>query len=160
MRRSIAFVLVALLAACGGGTSPTAPSSVVPLTAALQSALQLALQDERHAEAIYALVLADHGDVTPFRNIVRAEGQHAIAIEGLYRNRGLAVPPVSVPASNVPRFATLQAACAASVDAEIANIALYDEFLQLALPADIRNVFTNNRRASVDNHLPAFSRCR
>lgn len=159
MRRLAAVSLIALFTACSGST-PSAPSNQAPLTAELHSALQLALLDERHAQAIYEQVLADHGDVTPFRNIVRAEGQHATAIEGLYRNRGLSVPAVSVPTSNIPRFATLQVACAASAEAEVANIVLYDQFLQLALPADVRTVFTNNRRASADNHLPAFSRCR
>jgi hypothetical protein len=159
MRRLATVSLLTLFAACGG-SSPSAPSSQVSLTAELQSSLQLALQDERHAQAIYEQVLADHGDVTPFRNIVRAEGQHATAIEGLYRTRGLAVPTVQVSATTVPRFTTLQAACAASADAEIANIALYDQFLQQVLPTDVRTVFTNNRRASLDNHLPAFSRCR
>ena len=28
------------------------------------------------------------------------------------------------------------------------------------LPADVRQVFTNNRAASLNNHLPAFDRCK
>jgi hypothetical protein len=164
MRRTIALLLVVGLAACDTTATSepgtTVPANAAPLTSELQSALQLALLDERHAQAIYEHVLADHGTVMPFANIVRAEGQHATAIEGLYRNRGLTVPTVTVPTADVPRFATLSAACAASADAEIANIALYDQFLQLSLPNDVRTVFTNNRRASVDNHLPAFTRCR
>lgn len=159
MRRSLVLSLVVALAACDT-TSTIAPTNSAPRTAELQAALGLALLDERHAQAIYEHVLADHGTVMPFANIVRAEGQHATAIEGLYRNRGLTVPTVTVPTADVPRFATLSAACAASADAEIANIARYDQLLQLALPNDVRTVFTNNRRASVDNHLPAFSRCR
>jgi hypothetical protein len=47
----------------------------------------------------------------------------------------------------------------AAVGAEQENIALYDDFLKLDLPRDVRNVFTNNRRASLKNHLPAFQNC-
>jgi hypothetical protein len=36
---------------------------------------------------------------------------------------------------------------------------MYDRLLPLELPADVRQVFTNNRRASLVNHLPAFESC-
>ena len=58
------------------------------------------------------------------------------------------------------RFATVTAACAAGVVAEQENIAMYDRLLLTELPNDVRNVFTNNRRASLDRHLPAFESCR
>jgi len=71
----------------------------------------------------------------------------------------MAVPASEWDADNVPRFSTLAAACAAAVDAELANIAIYDGFFALDLPADVRTVFENNRRASLQKHLPAFERC-
>jgi hypothetical protein len=43
--------------------------------------------------------------------------------------------------------------------AERENIAMYDDLLRGDLPADVRQVFSNNRSASVTNHLPAFERC-
>jgi hypothetical protein len=123
--------------------------------------LGVTLQDEYHAMWIYQRVLADHGAGTfPFVNIVRAEANHAAAIGRLYDARGLAAPSSAWNLDNVPRFETTALACAAAADAEVANIELYDEYLRLDLPADVRTVFVNNRQASLANHLPAFQRCR
>jgi hypothetical protein len=36
---------------------------------------------------------------------------------------------------------------------------MYDDMLRLSLPSDVRQVFENNRSASLVNHLPAFERC-
>ena len=157
---SFAVALAATLAACSSTSTTVVAPNATPLTTELRSALELALLDERHAEAIYVQVLTDHGDITPFRNIVNAERQHAAAIEQLFRNRGLAVPTITPDPAAVPRFAAVSSACAAAADAEVANVELYDRYLGWTLPADVRTVFTNNRRASVENHLPAFTRCR
>jgi hypothetical protein len=51
------------------------------------------------------------------------------------------------------------AACAAGVVAERENIAIYDRYVGLALPQDVRQVFESNRAASLNNHLPAFEQC-
>ncbi len=67
---------------------------------------------------------------------------------------------VAMNAGNVPTFASVASACAVAADAEVANIALYDALLALELPTDVRTVFVNNRRASLEAHLPAFNRCR
>ena len=129
-------------------------------TAEVLAAMALTLQDEYHAENIYQRVLADFGQVFPFSRIVNAEQRHSAAIARLYRNRSLEVPTSDWNLGNVPRFDSVQAACAAAVQAEIDNIALYDTFLDMELPTDVRNVFTNNRAASLHNHLPAFEACR
>lgn len=73
--------------------------------------------------------------------------------------RGLPVPASLVTVATVPHFPTVREACAAGVVAEGENIALYDRFLAGDLPDDVRQVFSNNRRASLDNHLPAFLAC-
>lgn len=164
------FVLVLGFAAAGCGStadSPTAPTGTTEAVASpsattfsLTGALVDAIQDEYHAEAVYQGVLADFGSVWPFANIIRAEQNHAAALASLFRARGLAVPERAWTISNVPRFSTLQAACGAAADAEVANVAVYDRYLGEALPDDVRRVFTNNRAASLDNHLPAFNRCK
>jgi len=74
-------------------------------------------------------------------------------------NRGLPIPESNRTLDKVPEFDTVVAACAAAVVAEVENIALYDELLALDLPRDVRNVFTNIRAASLNNHLPAFEAC-
>ena len=129
-------------------------------TAEVLAAMALTLQDEYHAENIYRRVLADFGQVFPFSRIVNAEQRHSSAIAGLYRNRSLEVPTSEWNLGNVPRFESIREACTAAAQAEIDNIALYDTYLELELPNDVRNVFTNNRAASLHNHLPAFEACR
>lgn len=117
-------------------------------------------QDERHAEMIYERVLADFGPVRPFVNIVEAERKHASSVAFLLTSRGLEVPESLWTTENVPRFSSVALACAAAADAEVENVSLYDRYLALELPADVRTVFQNNRAASQNNHLPAFNRCR
>jgi len=129
-------------------------------TAEILAAMALAIQDEYHAENVYQRVLTDFGQVFPFSRIVNAEQRHSSAIAGLYRNRSLEVPTSEWNLGNVPRFESIREACAAAAQAEIDNIALYDRYLEWELPTDVRNVFTNNRAASLHNHLPAFEACR
>jgi hypothetical protein len=128
-------------------------------TADLVNAMEHAIQDEYHAEAVYRRVIADFGAVWPFANIVQAEVRHSQAVAGLFRNRGIDVPASEWNLDNVPRFGNLAEACTAAAQAERDNIALYDELLETALPRDVENVFTNNRRASLEAHLPAFESC-
>jgi hypothetical protein len=52
---------------------------------------------------------------------------------------------------------TLKNAFASGVQGEIENISLYNRFLSLNLPTDVRTVFTQSRNASM-NHLNAFER--
>ena len=156
-----AIVLLAvalLLGACDSGTSPVAP--VTDASAALPDMLLASIHDEYHAEAIYEGVLEDFGVVLPFANIVDAETRHSLAIARLYQNRGWEVPVDPWSPENVPHFGSLSDACTAGVEGELANIAIYDELLaESGLPADVVQVFTSNRSASLDRHLPAFQRC-
>jgi len=129
------------------------------ITDEVLDAMNQSIQDEYHAEFVYARVIADFGDVQPFYNIINAEQRHSEAVGRVFINHELAVPASEWNLGNVPSFGSLPAACAAAVEAEIANIALYDEILTLELPQDARNVFTNIRAASLEKHLPAFEAC-
>lgn len=142
--------------ACGSDEGPAAPLGTDQELAVVMNG---AIQDEYHAEEVYLKVLDDFGDVLPFYNIVVAEVRHSASIAGLFGNRGWTVPVSEWNRDNVPGFATLARACAAGVEAEQANIALYDELLEGDLPADVERVFVNVRAASLNNHLPAFERC-
>lgn len=154
MLRILAFGLLASLAACD-----TASQTSTDLSAEVRTSLDGLLLDEYQAEAIYARVLQDFGDVRPFSNIIGAEQRHASALETLYGRYGLDVPANPHSATTVDGYASVQAACAAGVDAEIANAALYEAILEYEMPADVRQVVTSNRDASLYNHLPAFQRC-
>lgn len=155
---TVAALVLTTLAACdttSSPTGPTAPAAAAPLV----SLLERAIQDEYRAEAIYQGVLSDFGQVPPFVNVLNAEERHSTAIGRLFTSRSLAVPASASSVATVPHFDSVAAACGAGVVAERENIALYDELLRGELPADARQVFANNRSASLLNHLPAFTRC-
>jgi len=138
--------------ACTGPVGPD-PSDLLPI-------LERAVQEEYGAEMLYRSVLASFGeDSAPFAAIVDAEARHVLALAQLFERRGL-VTPGWVPVG-FPSFASLAEACAAGVAAEQADAAFYAPYLERGdLPLDVRNVFTNLQAASLQNHLPAFERCR
>jgi hypothetical protein len=152
--------VAALMAgACDSPRSPLSPTPVTVVTSDLLAALDLGIQDEYRAEAIYQGVVNDFGPVLPFTMVLTAELRHSSTIAQLYAKRGLPAPVSQSTVNTVPHFATVREACAAGVVAERENIALYDRLLGGELPDDVRQVFSNNRRASLDNHLPAFVGC-
>ncbi len=171
--RAGSFAALLALGACGSsdllapGDPPATHSETVSASAStavvsdaeLLEIFHVTLDDEYRAEAIYLGVMKDFGSVLPFRNIAKAERQHAKNVLALYAARGLTAPANPWTTANVPRYATLKAACQAGVTAELENIALYDRYLTLTLPADVVNVLIRNRRASLKAHLPAFRRC-
>ena len=144
----------AALTACANASEP------VPLPAEQdRAALQMALDDEYKAEATYRAVLDKFGeDVRPFTNIIRAEQHHAQMAAAQMQRLGMAVPgnpylgTIAAPES-------LLAACQEGRDAEIANIALYDEILPNVRDPQVRAILGQLQAASRDRHLPAFERC-
>jgi len=152
----IAVALVGLLAA--------GPAWSKSLTAEARSALDAALQDERHAEAVYDAVLRKFGDVRPFSNIIVAERRYQAMLIDLHKAYGISVPDngYATGALTAPVApATLAEACKIGIEAEIANRDLYDRTLLPAVAAypDVTQVMQRLRDASEENHLPAFRRC-
>ena len=133
-----------------------------PDPADIATLLAEALQEEYKAEMLYRSVLADlrrrDGAIRPDR---QAEARHVEALQTLFTRRQIAAPASAwAPASFAP-FASVPLACAAGVAAEREDAAFYTPYLpRTDLPQDVRNVFTNLQRASLENHLPAFERCR
>jgi hypothetical protein len=121
-------------------------------------ALTEALDDEYKAWATYDQVIADFGEVTPFRHIREAEARHIAALRTLFARYALAVPENPWP-GRVPRFASLTEACAAGVAAEIENAGLYERLLSATGRPDILGVFRRLQAASQERHLRAFERC-
>jgi hypothetical protein len=135
---------------------------VPPGPADLAEILDLALQEEYRAEALYGSVLEDFGATTlPFAAIADAEATHVAALKRLIARREWVAPASLWEAGSFPAFDSLPAACAAGVQAERDDAALYDRYLvpRDDLPQDVVTVFTNLRAASLENHLPAFERC-
>lgn len=128
------------------------------ITEAEKKALHEALADEYKAEALYTKVIEKHGEVRPFINIIRSEQQHSASLINLYNAFGLEVLK-NTYFDTVEAPATVQEACQIGVDAEIANMQMYDRLLEQAENQDIRRVFENLSAASENKHLPAFERC-
>jgi hypothetical protein len=124
-----------------------------------QQALIAALEDERHAQALYQAVMERHGSIRPFVNIQKAEKKHEAFLLPLFKKYGIAVPENKWNDKKIEVPATLTECCKQGVEAEKANIAMYDKFLKFVKEPDIRQVFTYLRNASKNNHLPAFERC-
>ncbi len=120
--------------------------------------LFMALDDEYKAWSVYDQVIADFGAVRPFTSIQKAEENHIAALVTLFERYGLEVPANTWP-GNVPVFESLDDACAAGVQAEIDNAALYDQLFSMVDNPDIERVFAALQRASEAKHLPAFERC-
>ena len=135
-----------------------------------QSVLPIEVQDaglealvgaegEYAAYATYAAILEVYGDENPFANIRASEARHIEALKQI-----LDLYEVPYPVDN-PYLGTIQApedlaaAAQAGVDAEIANVALYERQLEtVADYLDILEVFINLLAASQEKHLPAFRR--
>jgi hypothetical protein len=156
------------VAALALGLAVAVPASAatvrtLALDAAAIAAIEVALDDERHAAATYAGVIGAFGPVRPFVNILRAEHTHEARLVDLLVRAGVAVPPdpYKTGGKTVKAPQTLAAACQTGVKAEIANAALYDEDLlpKVTGNAEVTAAFVALRDASTRNHLPAFQRC-
>lgn len=126
---------------------------------ALKRALDTALDDERHAIAFYDAVMQEHGQRRPFANIINAERRHAAALLAQYERLGLKAPPDrwAEHAFEIPE--TFREACAASAEAEVANVEMYDALIESADDERVEAVFERLRWAPAERHLPAFLRC-
>jgi hypothetical protein len=121
--------------------------------------LRWAAEDEYIARGEYEAIMKKFGTMRPYENIMAAEEQHLAWLKAEYQTRGMAFP-ADGSASNVVVPSTLKQAAQAGVDAEIANIRMYESFLahsELAKPenASAKTLFEQLKRAS-ENHLRAF----
>jgi len=145
---SLAILAPTLLPAEGPPPQPLRKSSV--------EALQVLLEDGRKTEALYAAVIKKHGEVRPFSNIIQAERHHQRALEGLMQAHGVEVPPNLWQSKTAKSPDSFAAACQASAQAEIENVALYDQLMKTVVEPDLLAVFERLRWASQERHLPAF----
>ena len=125
----------------------------------LEDMLTAALLDEYLAQATYQEIILAYGEVKPFTNIVVAEQQHINLLLPLFETYGITVPE-NEAASQVVLPDSIASALATGVEAEKANIAMYEAFLaQDNLNDDVRSVFELLKTASI-HHLAAFSKDR
>ncbi|SHM77639.1 ferritin family protein [Gracilibacillus kekensis] len=122
----------------------------------LSQMLIYAIQDEYLAQARYNNIIGTFGNVPTFIRIREAELRHISALLPLFERYQVPLPN-DISASFVTTPENLKAAYAAGVQGEIDNIAMYERFLSINIPNDVRTVFTQLRNASL-NHLAAFER--
>ncbi|MEA5599187.1 DUF2202 domain-containing protein [Rivularia sp. UHCC 0363] len=123
-----------------------------------RQAMRAALDDEYKAKAFYTAVIKKFGEVRPFSNIVHAEGRHTRRWQTLFSQYGLPVPADSY-VGQVEAPGTLAAACEMAIASEVANVQMYDEFLEFVTEPNLRDTFSQLRYVSQNNHKPAFERC-
>ena len=128
-----------------------------PLSEAEASALLEAVEEEYGAAALYKSVIDTYGEVYPFSGIYQSELNHAGALVRQAEKYGIEVPQYSF--TDLPVFDSLEAACAAGVQAEIADAALYDSLMAVTEHTDLIRVYENLQRASLESHLPRFESC-
>ncbi len=142
-----------------GGTTAGTGYVLTPLTDAEKDALTQAILEEYGALNLYQSVIDQFGQVYPFTQIVLSEQKHVDALTRQAVKYGVTVP-ANPGLSTAPVFATLSDACAAGVDAEIADAALYDTLKPLTTHTDLLRVYNNLQRASLKGHLPSFEACK
>jgi hypothetical protein len=147
------------VASASGGDLWGARAAAADSDRSVDEMLRYAIQDEYLARAEYQAIMRKLGDVRPFSNIVGSEESHIAWLKDAYAAEGLSVP-ADEAASRVAVPPTLKDALQAGVDAEVANIAMYDSFIVSKLMAkaenaDLRALFARLRDAS-KNHLAAF----
>lgn len=124
--------------------------------AALEQMLIYAIQDEYLARAEYEYLINELDAGNPFTNIIKAEENHISMLIPLFEKYEFEVP-VDTSSEHLIDVESINAALETGVQAEIDNIAMYEQFLEAELPDDIREVFVELRDGS-KNHLAAFQR--
>ncbi len=144
------------MAACGDDSvQPTPPQ----LTAPAKAALDEAMQDAHRTYYTYQVATSDFGTTGPFSTIMNTERAYTNTLSDLYRNRGVTPPASQWNAGNVPRFQNLQEACMAAEEGEVATAMMFERFLRLGLPDDVRQTFSNLRLTAHEQHRLAFRNC-
>jgi len=116
-------------------------------------------EGEYAAYATYAAIIETYGEANPFTNIMASEARHIEALTSILDAYGVPYQEENPYLGTIGVPESLAAAAQAGVDAEIANVALYQEQLEaVADYPDIYNVFINLQSASLNQHLPAFER--
>lgn len=152
-------IATTILTTSGLVMAATAPSGALAAAQdtsyTLSEMITYAMEDENLAKAEYAAIIAKYGSQRPYSNIIRAEDNHIAQLQPLFAAYKVTVP--AAPSAEVTLPATLAETYQIGITAETNNIAMYESFLKLDLPADVKLVFTNLKNAS-EKHLAAFER--
>ena len=122
-------------------------------TTELKSMLDILYQDEYNTKSTYEEIIDEFGPNILYNNLIQAEAQHMNALERIYTRYDIQIPNMDARTPNLPD--NLLDTYTLGKEAEEANIALYDKYLDEDLPEDIRFTFERLMNASY-HHLDAF----
>lgn len=125
-------------------------------TYTIEEMLNYAIEDEYKARAEYELIIEKMDGGRPFTNIVRSEETHISMLKPLFEANDIALPKDNA-SEHIVMPENIDAALEIGVQAEIDNIAMYEQLLSQDLPEDIESAFQRLKAAS-ENHLEAFKR--
>ena len=123
-------------------------------TTELKSMLDILYQDEYNTKSTYEEIIDEFGPNILYNNLIQAEAQHMNALERIYVRYDIQIPDMDARTPNLPD--NLLDTYTLGKEAEEANIALYDKYLDEDLPEDIRFTFERLMNASY-HHLDAFN---
>lgn len=116
--------------------------------------LNLAIQDEFAAKHEYEIIIDEFGEISPFVSILSAEISHIESLTEVFNSNGFVVPSDESD-SRVLTPTSLNEALETGIQAEVNNIAMYDAFLKLELPDDVKASFEMLKTGS-ESHLESF----
>lgn len=123
-------------------------------TTELKSMLDILYQDEYNTKSTYEEIIDEFGPNILYNNLIQAEAQHMNALERIYTRYDIQIPNMDARTPNLPD--NLLDTYTLGKEAEEANIALYDKYLDEDLPEDIRFTFERLMNASY-HHLDTFN---
>jgi hypothetical protein len=122
-------------------------------TTALKSMHDVLYQDEFNTRSTYEEIVDKFGSKLLYNNLIQAEAQHLKALERIYDRYQIEIPDSDAMTPYLPD--TLLETYSLGKEAEEANIALYEKYLDQDLPDDVRFMFERLMHASY-HHLNAF----
>lgn len=149
-------LIAAPVMALAQGTDFGAAGALTDTDLTVGEILTYAIQDEYLAQAEYETIMLKYGVQKPFSSIVASEGTHISLLLPLFEAYGVEVPKNDAASHTVIPL-TLADSYQAGVEAEIANIAMYEKFLEEDLPEDIK-VVVEKLKAASEKHLAAFEK--
>ncbi|MCD4713178.1 MAG: DUF2202 domain-containing protein [Clostridiales bacterium] len=154
----MAVIMITLIGTTGISMADSIPygaaGAAVDENLTIEEMLNYAIQDEYLAKAEYESIIKEFDTQRPYSNIIKSEETHINLLIPLFETYDFEIP-FNDAATKVVLPVTLAETYVIGIEAEIANIEMYELFLEEDLPDDVKTVFERLKAAS-ENHLKAF----
>ncbi|MBL8152350.1 MAG: hypothetical protein JNN15_20690 [Blastocatellia bacterium] len=138
--------------------APIATGQNVEIDQRTKIAILSALDEERHAIALYQAVISKYGKVKPFVKLVEAEKRHEESLKFVCERYSIAIPENLWRSDAVILPDNLAETYSFAMESEILGIEGLDAALKFLKQEDIKTIFEHLRDASLYNHIPALQR--